>query len=59
MKFEAFDSVVKQKNSSRSRTAHTNEIIACVSESIEEDPSTSFRRRSQQLNLSRSSLHEY
>ena len=55
-KFMSTGSVLTKKSSGRPRTARTNEITASVSESVEENPSTSIRRRSQQLSISRSSL---
>ena len=38
------------------KTVHTPENIAAVLESVCEEPSTSIRRRSQQLNISETSL---
>ena len=38
------------------RTVHTHESTAAMAESVRETPSTSIHRRSQQLNISKTSL---
>ncbi|XP_017778332.1 PREDICTED: uncharacterized protein LOC108563980 isoform X3 [Nicrophorus vespilloides] len=55
-KFKSTGSVENIKSIGRPRTARSNEIIANVCESLKKNPSTSIRRRSQQLGISRSSL---
>lgn len=55
-KFEQTGSVGDVKTPVRARTARTAENIAAVRDSVAEQPSTSTRRRAQQLHLTRSSL---
>ncbi|XP_053949535.1 uncharacterized protein LOC128857797 [Anastrepha ludens] len=55
-KFEQTGSVGDVKTPVHARTARTAENIAGVRDSVVEEPSTSTRRRAQQLHLSRSSL---
>ena len=54
--FEQTGSVGDVKTPVHARTALTAENIAAVRDSVAEEPSTSTRRRAQQLHLSRSSL---
>ena len=42
-KFESIGSILNKKSTSHPRIARSNEIIASVSESVEEIPSTSIR----------------
>ena len=55
-KFEETGSVGNVKTPVHARTARTAENIAAVRDSVAEEPSTSTRRRAQQLHLPRSSL---
>lgn len=55
-KFEQTGSVGDMKTPVHARTARTAENIAAVRDSVAEEPSTSTRRRAQQLHISRSSL---
>ena len=55
-KFEQTGSVGDVKRPAHARTARTAENIATIRDSVAEEPSTSTRRRSQQLHLSRSSM---
>ena len=55
-KFEQTGSVEDVRTPVHARTARTAENIAAVRDSVAEEPSTSTRRRAQQLHLSRSSL---
>lgn len=56
-KFEGTGSTVNRKVAVRRRTTRSLENIAVVHESVTENPQTSIRRRSQQLDISRSTLH--
>lgn len=49
-------SLVDKTTRSRSRTVRTAETIAAVAENVRENPSTSTRHRSQELDISRTSL---
>lgn len=55
-KFEQTGSVEDVRTPVHARIARTAENIAAVRDSVAEEPSTSTRRRAQQLHLSRSSL---
>jgi hypothetical protein len=55
-KFEATKSLEDQTSLPHRRPVRTEANIAAVRDSIEDDPNTSTRRRSQELNISRSSL---
>lgn len=55
-KLEQTGSVGDVKTPVHAHTARTAETIAAVRDSVAEEPSTSTRRRAQQLHLSRSSL---
>lgn len=49
-------SLLDKTTRSRTRTVRTTENIAAVAQSVQEEPSTSTRHRSQELNISRTSL---
>lgn len=53
-KFEETGSIMDNKNPLRQRTGRSLENIAAVNESVAENPKTSIRHRSQQLQISRS-----
>jgi hypothetical protein len=55
--FEQTGFVTNQKKSGRPRTARSTENLHAVEESVDNDPGMSIPRRSQQLNISTSSLH--
>ena len=55
-RFVETGSVGDLKKSPRPRTARSNENVAAVAESVRETPGTSIRHRSQELNISRTSL---
>ena len=48
--------IIDKPNSVKPKTVRTPENIAAVAESVREVPSTSFHSRSQQLNISETSL---
>ena len=56
-RFRKQGSVCDLPKSGRPRTARSDENCQRVTESVAEDPSTSVRRRSSQIGVSRSSLH--
>ena len=55
-RFVETGSVGDLKKSPRPRTARSSENVAAVAESVREIPGTSIRHRSQELNISRTSL---
>lgn len=57
IKFEESGSVGDIKTPVRCRTSRSAENIAAVRESVAENPGTSIRHRSQQIDIPRSSLH--
>ena len=58
-RFQEYGSVSDKPRSGRGRSVRTRENTEAAKRSIEENPTTSTRRRSQELGISRSSLQRY
>ena len=56
-KFERLGQVSDVKTPTRTRSARSTENIAAVAESVAENPGLSISRRSQELGLSKATLH--
>lgn len=57
-KFKETGSVCDRARPARACTVRTAETVSVVQHSVNQDPTTSVRRRSQELNLSKTTLHQ-